>query len=102
MDYHYVAYLFAFATGIVSSGAIGSMWAMATDEAPIFTGLAEPDLWTPVRALVLVFSAPTSLIISGLFGFISTPVWGSLCVMLGLCWSFIQGVFILTQICGVT
>lgn len=102
MDYQYVAYLFAFATGIVSSGAIGSLWAMATNEAPVLSGLDEPDLLTPVRAMVLVFAAPTTLIISGLFTFISAPVWGVLCVLLGLCWSFIQGVFILTQICGVT
>jgi hypothetical protein len=76
MDYHKIAYLFAMATRIVSSGAIGSMWAMSTNEAPMLAALKEPDLLTPLRAMVLVFSAPTSLIISGLFTFISAPILG--------------------------
>ncbi|MBG1231294.1 DUF6949 family protein [Aestuariivirga litoralis] len=102
MDYHYVAYLFAMAAGIASSGAIGSLWAIATDEAPVFSGLSEPDLLTPIRAIVLVFSAPTTLMISGIFYLIAKPPLGLLCVALGLCWSFVQGIFILNQVFGVT
>ena len=102
MDYHYVAYLFAVVAGIVSSGAIGSLWAVTTNEAPIFSGLDEPDLWTPLRAFVLVFSAPTTLLIFGMFYAISKPLLGFAIMALGLGWSFFQGVFILTQIFGVT
>ena len=102
MDYPYVAYLFAMAAGIVSSGAIGSMWAMATNEAPVFSGLDEPDLLTPVRAMVLVFSAPTTLLISGIFYLIAKPLLGLIFVILGLGWSFVQGIFILNQVFGIT
>lgn len=102
LDYHQVAYLFAIAAGIVSSGAIGSLWATATDEAPHFGMLEESDLWTPIRVLVVVLSAPTTLIVNSFWWMIERPSVGLLMILAGLGWSFIQGVVILTQIFGAT
>ena len=102
VDYHQVAYLFAVAAGIISSGAIGSLWVLAVDEAPNFRQFEEPDLLTPLRALVLVFSAPTRLIVTSFWYLIDRPWLGILMLFLGLAWSFVQGVFIMSQVFGVT
>jgi hypothetical protein len=102
LDYHQVAYLFAIAIGIVSSGAVGSLWATATDDAPHFGMLEETDLWTPVRVLVVIFSAPTTLIVNSFWWMIESPAIGLLLFLAGLSWSFVQGVVILTQIFGAT
>jgi hypothetical protein len=102
LDYQQVAYLFAIAAGIVSSGAIGSLYACATDEAPHFGMLEEADLWTPIRVLVVIFSAPTTLIVNSFWWFIESPPIGLLMILAGLGWSFIQGVVILTKIFGAT
>jgi hypothetical protein len=101
-DYHQVAYVFAVAAGLVSSGGIGSLWALATDEAPSFQRLEEDDLFTPMRIFALVFSGPTTLIVQSFWYLIDKPWLGVLMLLLGLAWSFIQGVFIMTQIFGVT
>jgi hypothetical protein len=102
VDVHQVAYLFAIATGIVSSGAIGSLWAMLTDEAPSFRLFASGDEMTPLRAPVLVLSGPTTLIVDSFWWMIERPALGIAMFLGGLAWSFIQGVFILTQIFGAT
>jgi hypothetical protein len=102
VDYHHVANLFAVATGLVSSGAIGSLWALAVDEPPSLRQLEEDDLLTPVRAMVLVASAPTTLIVHSFWYLIDRPWLGVLMLLIGLAWSFIQGVFIMTQFFGVT
>ncbi|MDE2384641.1 MAG: hypothetical protein KGO53_08480 [Alphaproteobacteria bacterium] len=102
MNVHQVAYLFAIAAGIVSSGAVGSLWALATDESPSLAALEEPDLLTPVRALAYVLSAPTTLLIHAAWYLIDRPLWGLFLLLAGLGWSFVQGVTIMTQIFGVT
>ena len=102
VDYHQIAYLFAVAAGIISSGAIGSLWVLAVDEAPDLRQFEEPDLLTPLRALVLVFSAPTRLIVNSFWYLIDRPWLGILMLLLGLAWSFVQGVFIMSQVFGVT
>ncbi len=102
VDYHHVAYLFAVATGIVTSGMVGSLWSMATDDASLWNGLDEPDLLTPVRALVLVFSAPTALIWNACYYLIAQPLVGLAMLVLGVGWSFLQGIVILSKIFGVT
>ena len=102
MVIHHIAYLFAVATGIVSSGAIGSLWAVATGEAPELAQLEEADLLTPIRALVIVFAAPATLLVNSLWYLIDRPLWGLALLLAGLGWSFVQGVTIMTQIFGVT
>ncbi len=100
LEYQQVAYLFAIAMGLVSSGAIGSLWATATDEAPHFGMLEEADLWTPIRTIIVILSAPTTLIVSSFWWFIESPLIGLAMILAGLGWSFIQGVVILTQVFG--
>jgi hypothetical protein len=97
---HQVAYLFALATGIVSSGMIGSFWAVLTDEAPHFHMLADGDYLTPIKAPVVLLSGPTTLMVSSFWWFIERPIIGLLMFCGGLAWSFVQGVFILTQLFG--
>jgi hypothetical protein len=101
VDVHQVAYLFAIATGIVSSGAIGSLWAAATFEAPHFGLLKDGDIFTPIKVPVVVFSAPTTLIVQSFKTALEEPLMGALLFVVGLSWSFLQGVFILTQVFGI-
>ena len=102
MDVHMVAYLFALAAGVVSSGAVATLWAVAADEELGLQSLQRADLYTPFRAIALVFSAPTNLIVSSSYYLIDQPVAGLGMLLLGLALSFLQGVAILTQLFGVT
>lgn len=98
----HIAYLFAIATGIVSSGAIGSLWAMASGEAPSFKLLADDDFLIPIKVPVVILSAPTTLMIDAGWWLIERPLVGILMLLAGLGWSFVQGVFILTRVFGVS
>ena len=102
MDVQYIAYLFAIATGIISSGAIGSLWAAATTEAPHFGLLKDDDFLMPIKIPVVLLSGPTTLIVDSFWWLIDRPLIGFLMLIAGISWSFFQGVFILTQIFGVT
>ncbi len=102
MDMHQVSYLFAVAIGIVSSGIIGSLWAVLTDEAPHFGMLTIDDNLAPVKVPVLILSGPTTMIASSFWWIIERPLVGIALLLVGFAWSFFQGVFILTQIFGVT
>ncbi len=101
LNIHWVAYAFAVAAGVVSSGAIGTLWALASDEAPGLYALERADLLTPFRGVVFVFSAPTLLIISSTYRIFKRPLTGLVMLMLGLALSFLQGVVLLTQFFGV-
>ncbi len=97
----YGAYIFAVAVGIVAAGVTGSLWAMATGERLRFGLLLEPSAIAPLRALVVVASAPLLLLLAA-WRFVGSPIAGILLVGASLGWSFLQGVFILTQFFGVT
>ena len=99
---HHVAYLFAIATGIVSSGAIASLWAILVGEAPSFRLLADDDIFIPIKIPVVILSGPTTLIMDAAWWLIERPMVGLLMLLGGLGWSFVQGVVILTRIFGVT
>ena len=101
MDIVYVVYIYAVAVGVVTAGITGSMWAMATGERPRFGLLIEPSAIAPLRALVVVASAPLLLLLAA-WRFVGSPIAGMLLVAASLGWSFLQGVFILTQFFGVT
>ena len=101
MDIVYVLYVYAVAVGVVTAGITGSMWAMATGERPRFGLLLEPSAIAPLRALVVVASAPLLLLLAA-WRFVGSPIAGMLLVAASLGWSFLQGVFILTQFFGVT
>ena len=102
MNVHMAAYLFAIAAGIVSSGVIGTLWTIATDEEPGLSALATADLLTPVRALATVFSAPTTLMVNSSYDLFDRPLIGIAIWLVGLTLSFFQGVVLLTQVFGVS
>jgi hypothetical protein len=104
MAVEHLAYLFAAAVGFVSAGLVGSVWNMATDEEPVLSGLldANPTFLTPFRVLAIVFSAPTTILLQALDDLIDRPLLGVPVLASALVWSFFQGVFILTQVFGVT
>ena len=101
MDVQHTAYLFALAVGIVSSGVIGSLWAMFFGETPHFGLLRDGDFLTPIKMPVVVLSGPTTLMANSCWWLIERPLVGVVMLLTGLSWSFFQGVFILTQIFGV-
>lgn len=102
MEVHQIAYLFAIATGIVSSGMIGSLWSAMTDEPPSFKMMMSGDYLTPIKAPVAFLSGPTTLMVNSCWWFIERPIVGAAMLLVGFAWSFLQGVFILTQVFGVT
>jgi hypothetical protein len=101
MDIIYVAYVYAVAVGIVAAGVTGSLWALATGERPRFGLLLEPSATAPLRGLVVIIHAPVMLFMAA-WRFAGNPFAGLLIVAASLGWSFLQGVFILTQFFGVT
>jgi hypothetical protein len=63
--------------------------------------LDEEDLLTPVRMLGLLIAAPWLLFHAAGWWFIAKPPVGIPVLLAAVGWSFLQGVFILTQILGV-
>lgn len=102
MDMQHLAYLLAVVVGVVSSGLIGSAWELATGEEARLGNLLEPNpsILTPFRAMAAVFSAPTTVLSDGFWWLIAQPLFGVPILAAGLVWSFLQGVFILTQVFG--
>lgn len=102
MDVQHAAYLFAVLVGFVSAGLVGSVWAMATDEEPRLAGLldSDPGLLTPLRALAIVFAAPTTILLDAFGLLVDRPAIGVPVLLSAVVWSFLQGVFILTQVFG--
>ena len=101
MDMVYLAYLFAAAAGIVLAGVTASLWTLAVGEEPRFGLLLEPSAIAPLRALVVMVSAPILLLVAARH-YIGRASVSMLLVAASLGWSFLQGVFILTQIFGVS
>jgi hypothetical protein len=93
-------YLYAAAVGIVTAGLTGSIWAFITGERPHFGLLLQPSFFVPFRAAAVVTYAPLLMLYSGLRNLLAKPVAGIILVSSGIGWSFLQGVFILTQIFG--
>jgi hypothetical protein len=102
MDLQYLAYIFAVSVGIVSSGLVGSAWELATGEDVRLRDILDenPTFLTPLRVLAAVFSAPAKIIMDGFWWLIAQPFLGVPILGIGLGWSFLQGVFILTKVFG--
>jgi hypothetical protein len=102
MDMQHLAFVFAVAVGIVSSGLIASGWKLATGEDVRLGDLVDPDpgLLTPLRALAAVFAAPFTILVDAFWWMIAAPFVGVPLLAAALVWSFLQGVFILTQVFG--
>ncbi len=88
--------------GIVSSGIIASAWELATGEEARLGGIfdPEPSLLTPLRIAVSLTTAPVTILRDALWWMIAQPMAGVPLLVSGLVWSFMQGVFILTQVFG--
>jgi hypothetical protein len=104
MAAQHLAYLLALAVGIVSSGLVGNAWAIATGETPRLADLFDPHptALTPFRIFAALLSAPTTILLDGFWWLIAQPLFGVPILAAGLVWSFLQGVFILTQVFGFT
>jgi hypothetical protein len=102
MEMQHLAYLMAILVGVVSSGLVATGWELATGEEARLGNLLDPDpsILTPFRALAAIFSAPTTVISDGFWWLIAQPLFGVPILAAGLVWSFLQGVFILTQVFG--
>ena len=94
--------LVAMIVGIVSSGIVGSAWELVTDEEARLGGIfdRDPGLLTPLRIFVSLASAPATILRDAMWWMIETPFAGVPLMISGLVWSFMQGVFILTQVFG--
>jgi len=99
--YHFI-YLLAAAVGIVSAGIAGSAWAMATGAAPRIGILHRLDAATPLKVLALVVYAPLGVVRLGIDHLAYNPLFSLVVMCVGLGWSFLQGVFILTTFFGFT
>jgi hypothetical protein len=95
-----VLFIYAVAVGFVSAGLIGSGWALMTGARPRFQLLLEPSFFVPFRTMAVVFHAPLMVLDDGLVNFAARPAIGIMTIAASLGWSFLQGVFILTQIFG--
>ncbi len=96
-DLH-AAILFGVGTGIISAGLTSSLWALVFDDAPSFALLLQSDFLTPLKVLVVVLAAPMIVMSHAVWWLVARPAVGFLLLLAGLCWSFLQGVFILTQV----
>jgi hypothetical protein len=99
--YHFV-WVMAGITGLTAAGLIGNGWAMLTGEEPRLWILSNYSISTPVRALALVAYAPLAVTKAGLSDIDHNPAFGLFLLAVGLLWSFLQGVFILTTFFGFT
>jgi hypothetical protein len=99
--WHFI-WLLAAATGLTASGLAGSGWALATGERPTIWILSSYSVMTPIRIAALAIYAPLALIRTAVDDLTQNPVLAIIVGGLGLLWSFLQGVFILTTFFGLT
>jgi hypothetical protein len=92
------AIFFGVTTGVVSAGLVSSLWTLTAGDSPRFRLLFESDFLTPIRIIVVIFAAPMIVLSHSVWWLIVRPPLGFVLFILGLFWSFIQGVFILTQV----
>jgi uncharacterized protein DUF6949 len=100
METQYFAYLFAVAVGLVSAGIMGSIWRLVAGKElrPALPHRAGVD--ATLKMLAIGVCAPLAMVRTGLWYLTRNPVFALLIMCVGLGWSFLQGVFILTQIFG--
>ncbi len=98
MDSLNAAIFFGVTTGVVSAGLVSSLWTVAAGDSPRFRLLLQSDFLTPIRVLVVIFAAPMIVLSNAVWWLIERPPVGLALLPVGLFWSFMQGVFILTQV----
>ena len=88
--------------GLVASGIVGSAWTMARDEPMTGWDLFAGGVLRPLCALLVVVHTPLRLLRLGTEMTLDGMVTGPVVLAAGIGWSFLQGVFILTQFFSVT
>ena len=88
--------------GLVASGVVGSCWSLALDRPMTGWDLFEGGWLKPFCALLVVIHTPLRLMKLGAGMLVDGLVSGAVILAAGFGWSFLQGVFILTQFFGVT
>jgi hypothetical protein len=102
MEAWHVVWVLAAVTGLVSAGLVGSAWAVASGERPNLAMLGALGLATPLKWLVLLFYGPLAVTRFGIVSIDYHPVSAIVLLFIGVVWSFLQGVFILTTFFGFT
>ena len=102
MEAWHVVWVLAAVTGLVSAGLVGSAWAVAVGERPSLAMLGTFDLSTPLKWLVLLIYGPLAVTRIGIGSIDCHPASAVVLLLIGVAWSFLQGVFILTTFFGFT
>ena len=94
----FVAYVFAVLTGIVSAGFVSSIWPLLAGRPVRFSLLLETGNLLPLEVLIVVLSGPLLLLREGALqlGRQRHVRLGFVALTGALCWSFFQGVVVLT------
>ena len=100
MELNDFAYLFAIAVGLVSAGIMGSLWALVAGKELRPALPRQVGVDTTLTTLAVAVNAPLAMVRTGLWYTAYNPVMALIIITLGLGWSFLQGVFILTQFFG--
>ena len=95
-------YVYTAIVGLVAAGMIGSAWTLATGEQMTGWDLFSGGLLRPVCALLVVIHTPLRHMRLGTEMTLDGAVSGLVVLAAGVGWSFLQGVFILTQFFGAT
>ena len=95
-------WIYTVMVGFVSAGFVGSLYGMVTGDMPRTALLAERTIYLPVNVLAVVFHSPILLLKHGCLRFGQGRIAGLGLIALAAGWCFLQGVFIMTQMFGVT
>ncbi len=99
--YHFIWVLTGIA-GLVAAGLAGSAWSLATGSYPSIWMLSTYSVTTPLRTIILCIYAPLGIVKAGLADLDENTFFALMLLALGMIWSFLQGVFILTTFFGFT
>jgi hypothetical protein len=86
--------------GLVSAGITGSIWTLIAGRELRAQLPRKAGVDTTLEMLAIGVNAPLAMVRTGLWYLSHNPVLAFLIVAIGLGWSFLQGVFILTQFFG--
>jgi hypothetical protein len=106
MDVQHAAYLFAIAVGFdLRRHHVGSLVGHRHGRGAPARRLALmpiPHCSRPCACLAIIFAAPVTVLLTAFHDLIERPILGVPVFAAALGWSFLQGVFILTQVFGIT
>ncbi len=96
------AFVMAVTTGVVTGGLAGSFWLMVTGMEPGLRLITERSFATPIKVGIFVLNAPLMIVRHGWAALDDRPVVGLLALLLAGAWLFFQGIFVLTQVLGMS